>query len=384
MPPRLLIIADDLTGANDTGVQFAKQGIDVLVSIQHDQNWQAWANDCQVLVVNTESRHLNPDEAFQRVYDTARQAMQLGISLFYKKTDSTLRGNLGSEFAALIAATGARELFFAPAYPKLHRTTRAGVQFVNGVALHHSSFANDPLNPMHDASIAAVIAQQTNLPTLTVSVQQLPCGEPERPEPRLIYIVDAETDEELRTIAHLLRGKKLLAGSAGLAEFLPEMMRLSTVPVLPPILSTPMLVVNGSLHEVSLQQVAHAAQHGWTVIEATPATSAAQVVAALKAKHHVIITTSLKPGNAHFTHNVAQLVAQILDQLVVPVLAVFGGDTLAAIAEARGWMAFRPRTELLPGVPLVEVCGQDQMLLLTKAGGFGSVDLLTSFALRRA
>ena len=61
MPPALLIIADDLTGANDTGVQFAKQGIRVIVSIRHEQLLQTWADDCQVLVVNTESRHVLPE-----------------------------------------------------------------------------------------------------------------------------------------------------------------------------------------------------------------------------------------------------------------------------------------------------------------------------------
>jgi len=49
---------------------------------------------------------------------------------------------------------------------------------------------------------------------------------------------------------------------------------------------------------------------------------------------------------------------------------------LRRYVEARGWTAFRPHTELLPGVPLVQVCGQDEMLLLTKAGGFGTVDLI--------
>ncbi len=370
MPSALLIIADDLTGANDTGVQFAKQSIDVLVSIRHDQNWQAFAHDCQVLVVNTESRHLNSDEAFQRVYDVARQGAQLGISQFYKKTDSTLRGNLGSELAALLEATNESELFFAPAYPKLKRTTRHGLHFVDGVPLHQSSFAIDPLNPIHEASIPIIIAQQTGL--AVAPFESLATAT----SAAAIYVVDAETDEELRIVARLLHHKKLLAGSAGLAEFLPATMKLQTAPVMPPTLSLPMLLVNGSLHEASLSQVVHAAQHGWTVIEATPETNAAQIVAALRTKHRLVITTSLNLVSAQFTQRLAMLVAQILDQIFLPAIAVFGGDTLAAIAEARGWTAFRPRTEFLPGVPLVQVCGEDDLILLTKAGGFGSVDLI--------
>ena len=368
MPPTLLIIADDLTGANDTGVQFAKQGIETLVVIDAAQFIAPFV--CQVLVVNTESRHLNSDEAYQRVYNVVQQGVQLGIPQFYKKTDSTLRGNIGSELAALIEATGEQSLFFAPAYPQLKRTTRRGTQSVNGVPLHHSSFARDPFNPVSEASIAAIIAQQSDLAVAPfasyVSVSDAPT----------IYVVDAETDEDLRTIARLLHHQKLLAGSAGLAEFLPAAMQLPTARVPPPTLSLPMLIVNGSLHEASLQQVAHAAQNGWTVIEATPATTAAPVVAAIATKQRVILTTSPELLCEQFTQHLANLVAQILDQITIPAVAVFGGDTLAAIADARGWTAFRPRTEFLPGVPLVQVGGQDDLLLLTKAGGFGNVDLI--------
>jgi D-threonate/D-erythronate kinase len=372
MPPRLLIIADDLTGANDTGVQFAKQGIAVIVSIHH--HTPKFIDDCEVLVVNTESRHLSADEAFRRVYDIAAQGAQHGIPQFYKKTDSTLRGNLGSELTALLAATNETELFFAPAYPKLHRTTRHGMQLVHGAPLHQSSFAHDSLNPARESSIAALIAQQTDLAVVPFASQVL------RTDMPTIYVADAETDDELRAVARLFSAKKILAGSAGLAEFLPQMLPFSTAHVAAPKLALPMLVVNGSLHEASLRQVAHAAQNGWEVIEVTSKTPAAEIASALKNRRRVVLTTSPQFMNDEFAAHLAILVGQILNQVFVPVMAIFGGDTLMAIAEARGWTAFRPRTEFLPGVPLVQVCGQDDLLLLTKAGGFGAEDLLLQFS----
>jgi len=371
MPPQLLIIADDLTGANDTGVQFAKQGMEVLVSLWPDQDLQSFASDCQVLVVNTESRHLKAEDAFQRVYKVAAKGVEFGIPQFYKKTDSTLRGNLGSELAALFAATGEHQLFFAPAYPKLHRTTRGGVQFVNGLPLHQTPFVADPLNPVHEASIAAIIAQQTN--TAVIAFDALAS----ETSANAIVIVDAETDEDLRRAAHLLKGKKLLAGSAGLAEFLPAMMSLPSKPVTTPTLSLPMLVVNGSLHETSRQQIAHAAQHGWAVVEMTSELSADQVIERLKLQPQVVITTSAKLSDELITNRMAAMIAQIFSQITIPVVAVFGGDTLAAIAQACDWKAFRLCAEFLPGVPLARVCGRDDVLLLTKAGGFGCVELIS-------
>ena len=371
MPPALLIIADDLTGANDTGVQFAKRGIDVLVSLWPEQNFQPFAADCQVLVVNTESRHLSPAEAFQRVYQVAQQGVQLGIPQFYKKTDSTLRGNVGSELAALLAATNVPELFFAPAYPKLHRTTRDGLQFVNDLPLHQSIFAVDPLNPVHEASIARVIAQQTDIATKPFV--------PHTTDTRVcaIYIVDAETDEDLRSAARLLKAKPLLAGSAGWAEFLAEEMLISREPYLPPALPLPLLIVNGSLHEISLQQVKHAAQHGWDVIEVTAESSPAQLNGVLDGIQRAVLTTSPRNLTPQFAQQLAHLIHPIRARFSL--IVVFGGDTLAAIAAASGWTAFRPLTELLPGVPLVQIYGADEPMLLTKAGGFGPIDFITQY-----
>jgi len=90
---RLGIIADDLTGAMDTGLQFSKQGLETLVSM----SWQEMP-DAQVLVVDTDSRAVGASEARHRLEVVAR--MLEGRTL-YKKVDSTMRGNVGFELRAL-------------------------------------------------------------------------------------------------------------------------------------------------------------------------------------------------------------------------------------------------------------------------------------------
>jgi uncharacterized protein YgbK (DUF1537 family) len=370
MPPKLLIIADDLTGANDTAVQFARQGITSLVVIDPAQDLASFARDCQVLVANTESRHLKPAEAFQRVQRAAQQGAQLGIRQFYKKIDSTLRGNVGAELAAVMKATNARQLFFAPAYPKLRRTTRQGVQYVDGVPLDQSSFAHDPLAPSREASIAAILARQTNL-----AVRPFATLADNDPAPT-IYVVDAATDADLQAAAQLLRQETLLAGSAGWAEFLATTMNAKCASLPTASVSPPLLIVNGSRHEASLQQVAHAAQHGVGVIEWTAEDAAAQVCEQLTTQQRAILTTSTTRQEAQAAARLAGVVSTVLDQASIKTFVVFGGDTLAAIAAVRGWTAFQPRAEFLPGVPLVAVCEEREFALLTKAGGFGAEDLL--------
>ena len=375
MQLRLLIIADDLTGANDTGVQFARQGISTLVAIHHEIPLTNFVENCEVLVMNTDSRHVTPDEAYARVFKLAQQGVALGISHFYKKTDSTLRGNIGSELAALLAATNETELFFAPAYPKLNRTTERGIQLVAGQPIHQTAFACDPLNPVNEAFVPAIIAAQTKLPVRIFDQSEI--YEPS------IYVMDAANDEDLRAHAHWLQVNnrtKLLAGSAGWAEFLPEVFSLNTS-LRPKLeLSAPMLIVNGSLHENSLRQVAYAVQHGFPVIDFQANAAAQQTSEKIAATGHAILTTNTVSLCAQATENLANLVCQILVRSHVKTLIVFGGDTLAAIAQALDWKVFRPHAEILPGVPIVEICEQKNILLITKAGGFGAEDLLCLIA----
>ncbi len=378
MPPRLLIIADDLTGANDTGVQFARHGISTIVSIHHEIPLTTFAEDCQVLVVNTNSRHVAPDEAHARVFKVAQQGVALGIPHFYKKTDSTLRGNIGSELAALLAATNEQALFFAPAYPKLNRTTERGSQLVAGVPISQSSFAEDLLNPINDAEIPSMIARQTKVPVKLFVAEN---GENATPA---IYVMDAANDDDLLAHARWLQGKKLiklLAGSAGWAEFLPEVLDFKSSPVPTPVLSAPMLIVNGSLHENSLRQIACATQHGMPMIDFQTDKAVQQSCQKITETGHAILTTNVKFSCARAAENLAHKVSKILAQSQIKTLVVFGGDTLMAIASELDWKAFRPRAEILTGVPIVEICEDENLLLVTKAGGFGEEDLLITLNL---
>ena len=113
----LLMIADDFTGALDTGVQFAASGVQTRVIVGGDVDLAARGEDVQVLVIDAETRHLPPERAYAVVEKLVRQAEALGVQYIYKKTDSALRGNIGAELTALLRASGQKQLPFLPAYP---------------------------------------------------------------------------------------------------------------------------------------------------------------------------------------------------------------------------------------------------------------------------
>ena len=136
MIDRLLLIADDLTGSLDAAVQFERAGVSTFVTMRDAT--ETPGADVSVLAVDIESRHLPPGEAARRVERCVEAAVRAGIRRFYKKTDSTLRGNIGAELAAMLRATGVQELYFVSALPDAGRITRGGVQYVDGVPLHGS------------------------------------------------------------------------------------------------------------------------------------------------------------------------------------------------------------------------------------------------------
>ena len=158
---RLLMIADDFTGALDTGVQLAAHGIPTQVVVG-----QADLSACSstVLVVDTETRHLPAAKAAKAVEELTRSAVENGVGCIYKKTDSALRGNIGAELAALLKASGARNLPFLPAFPQIGRTTEKGVHYINGVPVNESPFGIDPFEPVRCAEVTKLIHLQTEVP----------------------------------------------------------------------------------------------------------------------------------------------------------------------------------------------------------------------------
>ena len=117
---KLLIVADDLTGGLDTGVQFTRQGITVRVVVDPDPSGKWTRTAAQVLVAVSETRHMPPGDAYETVYRIISAGRQAGIPYFYKKTDSALRGNIGAELGVALKASGAEVLSFLPAYPALY------------------------------------------------------------------------------------------------------------------------------------------------------------------------------------------------------------------------------------------------------------------------
>ncbi len=407
---KLAVIADDFTGANDTGVQFAKKGMETVVTTSIEALPESLL-DKDVVAFDTESRFDTAQVAHKKVKDLAELLKKLqGVSL-YKKIDSTFRGNIGAELKGCMDGFSCNRLIFIPALPSHGRTTVDGYVFVHGEKLHTTEIAQDPRTPVKSSYIPDIIAAQTDMPVFSISpkdgvysLRDVQCAIAVTDEAPRIILFNAATLEDFRHLADILRHvetRYILAGTAGFAEF---------VPFLYPLEQTkPLLVVCGSVSVVSRRQITYAIeQDNLQVFDITvehvnslPARKAlaVQVVKAITQGEHVALCAArdrslLAPlfadslgcvsANEAISEKIAWELGEITELVLVEAqhliggLFVTGGDTLIKIAHTIQADGMSIRDEVLPGMPLGYFLHEQygHISVITKAGGFGEESAL--------
>ncbi|WP_058912289.1 D-threonate kinase [Entomohabitans teleogrylli] len=404
---KMIVIADDFTGANDTGVQLAKKGARTEVMLTPAQKPSRRAD---VLVINTESRAMAAQQAADAVASALAPWCEADDApLIYKKIDSTFRGNVGAEVEAAMRVSSRSLALIAAAIPAAGRTTQHGECRVNDVPLLDTEFASDPKTPIVSSRIATLIGLQSQLPVYEVSLEQVRHNELAallRHYASLgpaMVVVDALQDRDLALIAQAACEQPtmpLLVGAAGLANALPVHSYLTEQQQLP------VLVVAGSMSEATRRQVEQALRQGRAgVVDIDVvrllADSAAQEQAAvveqacgqLAHQRHCILRTSRSADDRHqidalcqqaglsrqqtgelLSQRIGQVTLGIIERARIGGLFLTGGDIATAVAGALGAEGYRIHSEVAPCIP----CGTfinsdiDDLPVITKAGGFGS------------
>lgn len=264
---KILILADDLSGAADCAGGCAAAGLDTLVLLDAAAAPQATAS---VTAIDLDSRDKSPVDAGQAMARTIGQMRDLSATILYHKIDSTLRGNWAHEVAAarthLTAAHGVPPLaLIAPAFPARGRITRSGRVLVEAPRPIDAEETAPAL--LRDAGEVAAPLRDRGL-----SVRILARPEVDAPawrsaglfdeiarSPVDAVVCDAENDRDLGAIAAaalVARVRLLWVGSAGLMR--PLAAALSgprpAAPTKPPVARGPLLFVVGSTSAVSRVQ----------------------------------------------------------------------------------------------------------------------------------
>ncbi|MFB3779557.1 MAG: four-carbon acid sugar kinase family protein [Bryobacteraceae bacterium] len=367
---RLLAIADDATGALEVGGQLAALGVRSLFT-----TGEAIDLDSEAVVVDAATRHLDAPLAYQTVARIAAAARRGGVTCLYKKTDSTLRGNIPSEFQALLDAFPERPLVYVPAYPKMGRVVRSGELLVDGVPLGQTAIARDPLNPVRDGSIPALLAGLS--PSLAGTGDRLK-SLLAAAAPRQVIICDGRSDDDLAAAASVIAGcgrPCTVAGTGGFVGYWAGALPLERRYTPPALRVSRCLVVSGSLHPASREQIRFAAASGLPTVY-LPETEDGDVAPG-SSPWSALATAGTSPNGVG--EKMGALVRRAVEAGSADCLVIFGGDTTLAVLRSLGITVLENLGELLPGVPVSQARHRGSPLtLVTKAGGFGGPEMLIS------
>ena len=384
---RLGIVADDLTGAVDTGVQSAKAGLHTVVMLS-----DAELPPADVVVISTDSRDAPADVARDRAREAAQRLRDRTV---YKKIDSTLRGNIGWELDGLLDGLGLGRALVAPAFPATGRTTVDGYHRVNGVLLSESPFARDPLWPASESHLPTLLGRQTprsvgHLPLATVERGVEAVKEALQAEPAAIVVADAAEPRHLRTLARTLvqmENRLLPCGSAGLAEEWIAALGLEPRQKASPDWAPdtrPVLVLAGSRNEATALQLRRALQENALELADLPSAEGSWTPESLDRAGLLLGRGSNVALAATFSEyregqgtavaiGLARAAKELLARSPVAGLFMTGGDVARAACRELGATALRALGEVQPGVPAGLLVGGpfDGLRVVTKAGGFG-------------
>jgi uncharacterized protein YgbK (DUF1537 family) len=374
-----LILADDLTGAADCGVQAVRRGLRATVSLARGRQ----AVDADVLAIDLDTRDQPERIARERTREAARGAA--GATVLYVKLDSRLRGHLGAPIDGALDGAQAEIAVVAPAFPAQQRTTVDGRQCVDG----------EPV-----ADLAGRLGRQTTRRVTTVARAGIHDGALDRELGQAggrVIACDAVDEGDLARIVAAGRGaarRVVWVGSAGLAAALFEGLpgRAGAPAAVAAAPGRAVLVVVGSVAAASVAQLgALLVRPGCVRVpvdpaglldapEATAARAAEQASAALTRGDDAIV--HFTPGAPRFGRGPASRIAAGLALAVAPAiehaagLLLTGGETARAVCDRAGLTAIELVSEIEPGVPLGRA-GTPARAIVTKSGAFGHSETLS-------
>jgi len=333
---RIVLLADDLTGACDAGAAFLRTGRTVRVWFGCSVEFSTPES---VQAFNTSSRALSPRRAARAVSLACAALASDPNSLFFKKIDSAARGPLADELLAAHRALGTRAILFAPAFPAAGRTVREGILEIEDAAGKHATIRLDRLFPIMTRGRIFHISHARELAPAVDSG-------------KTVLICDSSTDADLDALARAAENLPglLYAGSAGLAQALARLATARPMTALVPHTSRT-LIIAGTSHPVTKLQL--------------------ETLGSVDDDRVRVLRLRLQFGA---TARIRSAFRSFAPQALI----LTGGETAELAVRALDANSFILQGEFMPGIPWGVVQGGDAhgCTVVTKSGGFGSPNAL--------
>lgn len=390
---KILMVADDFTGAGDAGVQMSKNGIEAHIAFNTES-----INPEKSYVIDSESRNIPAEEAYKKVKAIYEGICDYDYDHHYKKIDSTLRGNIRAELQAAIEVLKPDLVVFNPANPDSNRTVVDGILMMNGVRICETEIMRDPLCLVQQDNLKVLLEEEMQESVQYFTLTQIRNKDLRLDGSRMITF-DVLENQDLTTVVHFIlsqRKKVLWTGSAGMANALFSELNYKA----------PVLGIVGSISETSRTQVRMAVEAGAKLVEMNVAElilggsirkTAKEAIERLKLEQDVLIVSAKEHEDyleavdvgkkngmsrqmvAQFTQEkLGELSALILKEARVCGCILTGGDTAISVHDHNHASGARLVKEVFPIVALIELEGGDVPGLpcIVKGGSIGTQDTI--------
>lgn len=415
------VIADDITGANDIGIMYYKAGLSSTVYSFELLEQTRISQDRDTVIIDTNSRFLTQNEAYDRVYTAAGYFKNTGVRQYYNKQCSVFRGNIGAEFDALLDALDENFAVVVLGFPDNGRTTRHGCHYVYGTLLENSQFAKDPVHPMKCSDLVQILSAQTSRKVSAVFYEILDMGVDALKQELLrlrrsfsYCIIDVRDNHDLELIAKAVENERVICGSSAIGYYLGLLWKETDMPAAgtatDTVLATtgsasPILCIAGSLTKQTKAQTQYMKARGYPVLcldttrlfDAGAAGAEGQrimaecrhafktgcpmvMIHAMQEEAQVARTKALGKERGLDNTQVSELVSQTLSGLAECIATehkinrfiICGGDTSAAFCRQFSIAAMDIGPEIESGVPICMHNAAPFQKLVLKSGSFGS------------
>lgn len=415
------IIADDLSGANDTGVKFAKKGYNAVVSITTNQSTFLIPDKIDVFVVDTETRELEERPARKKVKSILEKLSIDQDDFVYKKVDSTMRGNIGAEIEEIMKFLQKDICVFSPSFPSHQRVTIDSCLVVDQKPPGKGEYSSHQLNQEEYSFIPSILEKQTDFSIGQICLKDIAKGQIAilskinelHKKGNKIIVLDSTIENHLKDIFNSglkFGGSVLFSGSAGLANHFPinnnrpEKLKANIENI-----KSPVIVVAGSRNYIVGQQISYLKnslnlpeikielEQAFSDRERLLENDIAKSIEFVNAGQDLLIYTDSIYNERHSINKklmvkyhlsfreleieikkiFGKLAAEIIRQTNARNLILTGGDVALGVCEELKINNMNILDELLPGIPLMSANDENRTLhIITKAGGFGKADTL--------
>jgi uncharacterized protein YgbK (DUF1537 family) len=363
---KVLILADDLTGACDSAVAFATRGLRTDAWIAEPCSFAEESRplrQTEVLALNTASRHLPVKEAAFRLAEVVKWARLQTPRMLFKKIDSLFRGNTFNEICAMSSLFPDYHFLLAPAYPGNGRTTKNGCVEAASLSWH-------PLDAGAELKSCGLAPHIIDACDAAAAIARALAAH------KTFLLCDAASDDDLDVIVQAtlsLTPRAIWMGSGGLAAALARTFAAASVKAKPRRILGPMIFCIGSSHEVTHRQLLRLVQDREVIdlsLDYAPEVLFAD--ACNSGKSLLVRMADPKMTSAHL----ATVLSRFIERKCTLVLS--GGETALQVCHTLGATSLYLEDELLPGVACGRLRGglAEGTQVLTKSGAFGGPETL--------